>query len=242
VLWIITGGLLAAVSISLVISKPAHWGDRALGTMLVGLIFFLGYMILKIDNKTRSRIIYSTKITGNYYYDVRTSNYYPVNVPVINYHKYELVARLQTFPFGDPPESLPDSVMLVSMKDSLLIFNVHSGGAVHRLEADLRFEYVNLPVNGIRIVWKDRRAGAIDENGNIVVPVNYAGLSDCYNGLMLATMNGKTGFINCRNEVMIPFIYRYGSNFLSDSALVTAVNGEKFWIDKKGTRLSDYDR
>jgi hypothetical protein len=41
---------------------------------------------------------------------------------------------------------------------------------------------------------------------------------------------------------MIPFIYRYGSNFLSDSALVTAVNGEKFWIDKKGTRLSDYDR
>ena len=239
--WIITGVLLLALSIGLVASKPVHWRDRVLGSLLIATIFFTGYAVYYINTKTGGRIVHSEQITGNYYYDIRLNAYYPVNVPSIGYHYYGLVTRELCTPTGQSPESVPDSIKLLSSKDSLLVFNVHAGGAVYRQETDLRFSYVEEAREGIRVVWKGRKAGAINSEGQLVVPVKYEGLGTCYNGLMLATRDGKTGFINCRNEVMIPFIYRYGSNFLSDSAVVAAFNGEKFWIDKKGNCLSYYD-
>lgn len=52
-------------------------------------------------------------------------------------------------------------------------------------------------------------------------------------GLFNVRQNGKWGYIDTNNNIIIPFQYEYASTFYLDSAEVT-LNGIDFFIDKKG--------
>jgi hypothetical protein len=53
--------------------------------------------------------------------------------------------------------------------------------------------------------YQDNRYGLIDKKGKEVVPIKYLGLKKCENGLFVAITDGKMGFVNNHNRVIVPF-------------------------------------
>ena len=91
-------------------------------------------------------------------------------------------------------------------------------------------------------VYKDGKAGAIDLNGNLVIPCIYKRLEDCHDGLICAAdTEGNSGYINKKNEVIIPF-GKYDCHFMSSNfswgfAQVYSKEHGSIYIDKKGDIL-----
>jgi hypothetical protein len=231
--------LFIALSIAHIAAKPVSWTDRIMASFLVSGIIFIAWLGFRLYEKTGSGILYSTHLTGNLYYDISTRNEYQMLIPSVSAHRFGFVTKNTHFT-QDLPNSLPREVQYVSLEDSLLIFIVRSENRTDTFAADLRFEYVEPCSEGLSIVHNNNRFGAIDARRNIVIPVEYEGLSCPFNEMMLAMKNGRTGYINRKNEVMLPFIYDRGGNFLRDSATVV-LNGKQIWIDNKGNYLSDYE-
>ena len=93
-------------------------------------------------------------------------------------------------------------------------------------------------------VSKGFKRGIFDVFGNEKVPVMYDMfcINYNYNDLIPACLNGKWGYINRDNEVIIPFIYDYADYFGEQFAEVAM--GDKFgFIDRKGNliRPLEYD-
>ena len=60
--------------------------------------------------------------------------------------------------------------------------------------------------NGYIVLNKDDKYGLIDAlNGNVVIPFEYEHLDDFSEDLIAAEKNQKYGFINIKNETVIPF-------------------------------------
>ena len=93
-------------------------------------------------------------------------------------------------------------------------------------------------------VSKDGKQGVFDIFGNEKIPVIYNDLLFGYDhdDLIPASFNGKWGYINIDNEVIVPFIYDdayYFEEFFAEVAI-----GDKFgFIDRKGNliRPLEYD-
>ncbi len=81
--------------------------------------------------------------------------------------------------------------------------------------------------DGLAIVSKDssynnRRYGAIDTTGKIVIPISYPVLRTYQEGLMAFTQKNLMGFINANNQVIIEPTYYYVSNFSNGLACAKA--------------------
>ncbi|GEM_PF-2982685 len=81
--------------------------------------------------------------------------------------------------------------------------------------------------DGLAIVSKDssynnRRYGAIDTTGKIVIPISYPVLRTYQEGLMAFTQKNLMGFINANNQVVIEPTYYYVSNFSNGLACAKA--------------------
>lgn len=91
-------------------------------------------------------------------------------------------------------------------------------------------------------VYKNNRllVGVIDSKGKEFIPPIYENFFNwfCSDGLAVVEINGKYGYINRKNETIIPFIYDNASMFCVNKAEVQ-LNGRTFFIDKKGNEISD---
>lgn len=73
----------------------------------------------------------------------------------------------------------------------------------------------------------DLQYGIIDKTGKEIIPLKYSYLAvEFSEGLMAAELNKKWGFINTKNETVVPFKYDYAKNF---SGGLAAVNLNKKW-------------
>ena len=57
--------------------------------------------------------------------------------------------------------------------------------------------------------WQ-RKYGCFDDRGKTVIPFQYDNMRRYNEGLCAVELNGKWGYINKQNEVVIPFIYDSG--------------------------------
>jgi len=57
----------------------------------------------------------------------------------------------------------------------------------------------------IAIIELNDKKGAIDVNGNIVIPIEYDSLSSPHDGIISARKNCQEGFIDRKNNIIIPF-------------------------------------
>ncbi|MGQ0828468.1 MAG: WG repeat-containing protein [Bacteroidota bacterium] len=132
---------------------------------------------------------------------------------------------------------VPEKIKFISFKDSVLKFSTIKDGKENTVEVDTRFDWTDRLFNGVRVVVRDGKKGAIDSTGKILIPLGkYETLDNNYNGLMLAWKNGKTGYVDRNGNVIIPFKFDGGGNFLDDSATVH-INKKAYWINKKGEIL-----
>lgn len=80
---------------------------------------------------------------------------------------------------------------------------------------------------GIACVKIDNKWGAIDKNGNVIIPFNYTELEAFNEGFAkVKGDNNKYGFINKQGEVVIPMIYDEAAYFYNGYARVGKYNEE----------------
>lgn len=79
--------------------------------------------------------------------------------------------------------------------------------------------------------------------GNIVIPPTYPDSHGGFsNGLWAVKQDGKWGFVNTTDKVIIPFQYKSVSSFIFSKsnktyATVTTFDGREYSIDKNGEKL-----
>lgn len=91
----------------------------------------------------------------------------------------------------------------------------------------------------IAIVKSNKKSGAIDTNGNIVIPFEYESLSHSSEGIISAIKNRKDGFINRQNDVVIPFgkFNHSKRTFNNGFVNVWTMKDGDFYINTKGEIL-----
>lgn len=98
---------------------------------------------------------------------------------------------------------------------------------------------------GYGIISVDGCFGAINKNGEIIIPLKYSNLIDFDDELILACNDDDFwGFINWKNEIVIPFEYSYASIFLEKYNLSKVCKDGKYgYIDRKNQEIIslDYD-
>lgn len=95
------------------------------------------------------------------------------------------------------------------------------------------YSVINFPTHvgdkEIYTVKKDNHYGAIDRNGNVIIPFIYEQLNPNTYDFIAAKNNGKWGFLSTDNQVLIPIEYEEG--------IMPIVRGaQDFWM-KKSDRL-----
>ncbi len=102
-----------------------------------------------------------------------------------------------------------------------------------------RYQYHGWMKDGRSTVGIGNIKGMIDSTGREIIPVKYDQLGDYFtSGLLMAMMNGKWGFINSLNQVVIPFEYEEVRRFTNT---ITGVKKGKYYyfIDRNNQRSSD---
>lgn len=65
-------------------------------------------------------------------------------------------------------------------------------------------------------------------------------IPEFYNGYSRVSKNNKFGFINEKLEIVVPLIYDMVEERFTDNKCLVELNGEKFYINKKGEKVEDY--
>lgn len=131
-----------------------------------------------------------------------------------------------------------DDVRYFSMENGRLIAlknGVFGVVAVADGRTVIPFEYdmiVGSDGEGVFPVIKDKKAGAVNLNNEIVIPLEYSipmeGDLSIQNGILLLSKNGKMGGVSTKGEVAIPFIYD----------LIESFGDGENWIAYKDDRCS----
>ena len=93
------------------------------------------------------------------------------------------------------------------------------------------------------IISVDGYFGAINRNGEIVIPLEYDNLIDfaeLESNIILANKGELWGFINWKNEIIIPFEYSYASVFQDGEAKVCK-NGKYYIINQENHIIKEID-
>lgn len=97
---------------------------------------------------------------------------------------------------------------------------------------------------GLIIVRKDGKYGAIDKQGKVIIPFEYEKLAAFKEGLASAKKNGKYGYINAQNEMVIDFQFDMTFNSFKNGIAVVAMgerlNYKEAMIDKNGKILTPF--
>ncbi|WP_339628401.1 WG repeat-containing protein [uncultured Maribacter sp.] len=90
--------------------------------------------------------------------------------------------------------------------------------------------------NGYMRVRNNGKTGIIDEQGKIVIPIEYEDISDLKDGLFLAKKSNKYGMINTKEEIVIPFEYSK-IRFFNESLALVLLNGKAGYINKENEMI-----
>ena len=83
--------------------------------------------------------------------------------------------------------------------------------------------------------------GLINDQGEIVVPMQYEAIGNFSEGLVVAAKDGKAGFIDAKGKVIVPFKYGQASRFSEGRAIVGKGDSNTFFM-AFGTELGIIDK
>ncbi len=95
--------------------------------------------------------------------------------------------------------------------------------------------------NGLAMVNKNGRFGAINKRGETVIPFQYDELWPSHEGLMPFAQGGKYGYLNSSGAVVIPAQFEKTSGF-SDGMAVVYDGSKAYLIDKSGNAIPGSDK
>ncbi len=92
--------------------------------------------------------------------------------------------------------------------------------------------------DSIQIVFRNKNTekyGCISHKGDLIIPFEYDYLGQSLEGLRLAVLNSKYGYLNAAGETQIEFQYISGTGFLNGKAIVA--NKEGFGVIDQNNKL-----
>jgi len=103
------------------------------------------------------------------------------------------------------------------------------------------FDALNIFSEGLASVKKNGKWGFIDNQADIIVPIQYDEV-DYFrpNGLCAVTKNGKSGFVNKLGNEVIPIIYDEAYQEMKDQNVIVKKNNKWAVFDNSGKQLSDF--
>ena len=105
----------------------------------------------------------------------------------------------------------------------------------------LVYDFINCSYyGGYYTIVQDGLHGLADVKGKIIIPPTYedSQYDGFQQGLWAVKSNGKWGFVDKDNQVIIPFQYKYVHSFSGvGTAWVTSFDGSDYRIDRKGNIL-----
>lgn len=93
--------------------------------------------------------------------------------------------------------------------------------------------------DGFSQVILDGKWGLVNEKGEVVIEPKYERMGMFVEGLAGVKVGDKWGFINTNGDVVIEPIYDSASYFDGRGLNLVRLDGEKFYINKKGERVDD---
>jgi len=101
----------------------------------------------------------------------------------------------------------------------------------------LIYDHAGTFKEGLAWVKNGDKFGFINQKGEIVIPIEFNSCGSRFSdGLIWINKDGKWGYMDKTGQTIIPFIYDDVVGFKDGKAAVK-LNGENFFIDKKGTRI-----
>jgi hypothetical protein len=196
------------------------------------------YMITKLKDKY-SCLEFATgkQIVGDL---ERSITYYDGYITYISNEYEPLTIQLATnkkYPFGIFSELKEINCFFVG--------NADSEYSVMDKQGNLLIPFYNTLRRGTRnfqfVVENEQKLwGVVGKQGVSILPLEYEDIAYYFSeGLIAVVKNKKMGYVNEKNQVVIPFQYDYKeyikeySSFQNGKAKVS-LNGKEFWIDKTG--------
>jgi hypothetical protein len=104
-----------------------------------------------------------------------------------------------------------------------------------------QYQDADLFRDGLAAVSNGKKYGFINLKGDTVIPFSYDETFMGFNNeLSDVRINDSCGYIDKQGKLVVPLIYQTCYPFMSDYAQVETFDGDRFLIDKKGTRY-DYN-
>jgi len=91
---------------------------------------------------------------------------------------------------------------------------------------------------GVAVVSNGQAYGAININGDVIIPLQYGYLSTFHDGLAGCGLNFKYGYINKSGELVIPLIYNEAQQFYNGYAKVYTKVKQKIIKDSNGNKFT----
>jgi hypothetical protein len=128
-----------------------------------------------------------------------------------------------------------DTLMITGAIIERVIENGSNGIERMDLTIDERREGFN---ENLVCVIKNGKYGFIDKTNNIVIPFQYDGADNFYNGIAVIREKDKYGAIDKSGKIVIPLVYDLLVwDFTGDSMLYAQQDSKSFLLDKTGKRL-----
>ncbi|MEG2958337.1 MAG: WG repeat-containing protein [Oscillospiraceae bacterium] len=158
---------------------------------------------------------------------VTPANALPKNVKIVN------IPKALTYSIQPPSEGL--CVFMLPEQGGYGYADVN-GNIIIPQQYRLAFDFCE----GLAVVVKDGKSGAIDKTGKAVIPITYDITGRrVVDGLLTACKDGKWGAVNKSNATVIPFIYDQlmtdgGENIFHDGLLYAKLGSKWGAINKDG--------
>ena len=107
---------------------------------------------------------------------------------------------------------------------------------------DYKFDKANYFNDGLAIVCKNQKYGAIDLYTNIVISIKYNKINDFHCGYAcVSDENERYGFIDSLDRLIIPYRYTVANDFSEDIAIVSDDGYSYYAIDYTGTKIFEIE-
>lgn len=117
----------------------------------------------------------------------------------------------------------------------IIIYNVFT-----KKYTDYIYDDVSSFEDGISIVSRESKYGAISEDGNEIIDCKYEYIGAFHDGISCVKLNNKYGYIDNAGKIVVDFIYDFGGVFSNGIACVK-LNNKYGAIDKYNVTIIPFD-
>ncbi len=157
-----------------------------------------------------------------------TDDYEPVTMNLATYQKFHFVIESKLEEINSfLVMNIDDENSVMDKKGNLLI-PFYRG----MRDGTKKFQFV---VKNAQNLW-----GVVGKQAASILPFEYEALGSYFSeGLIPAVKNKKLGYVNDKNQIVIPFQYDYNllvkeKAYFENGKAQLSLNGKEFWIDKTG--------